>query len=417
MNPKILALLSTLINLILLALKLIAGFFTHSIALIAEALHSGLDVVSSFITFLGIKTAEKPADERHPYGYERYEGVASLMVVFLLFITAGWILYEGISALIQKDSIAEFSIWGIAIMATSVVINEILARAKFKIGNINSSIALVADAEHSRADVVSSLAVLLGLVLIKFYPPADKILAILVALYIFYEAYELSRESIDSLVDKANPEVEQKIKKILTESQIETERIKTRRVGASNFAEISLLFDPRAKADEISQKTESIENILVNKIPELSQVSINVKSHDIKRQITRPRFFGGKFRFGRGIQPIGPKKPKDKNKIKRIVIPLKNGDIAPEFGSDKYLILDIDENNDVTTKEEIKNPYFETQGAGHGTKFIKSVSADKILTKHLGENAKQNLRAQGIEIEIINQDYKLDDLKKKYKFN
>ena len=170
MTPKSVSLISTLINLGLVVLKFLVGLATRSIALMAEALHSGLDVVSSFIAYLGIRTAEKPADKRYPYGYERYEGIASLVVVFLLFITAVWILYEGITALIQKDSVAEFSIWGIVIMAASVVINEIIARLKFKIGNENSSIALVADAEHSRADVISSLAVLIGLVLIKFYP-------------------------------------------------------------------------------------------------------------------------------------------------------------------------------------------------------------------------------------------------------
>lgn len=417
MNPKILSILSTLVNLILLVLKLVIGLLTHSVALIAEALHSGLDVVSSFITFLGIKTAEKPADKRHPYGYERYEGVASLVVVFLLFITAAWILYEGIMGLINQDSMAKFSIWGIIIMAGSVIINEILARAKFNIGNKNSSIALVADAEHSRADVVSSLAVLIGLILIKFYPSADSILAILVALYIFYEAIELGRESIDSLVDKANPEIEQKIKIELRQLGVEIKEIKTRKIGASNFAEISILFDSRAKVEEISQKTDDIENALLNKIPELKQISINVKSHDIKRQTTKSLFFGRRFRygFGRGIKPIGPEKPKDKKKIKRIVIPLENNDVAPEFGSEKYLLLDVDENNNIITKEEIKNPYFEKEGAGHGAKFIKSVSADKVITKHIGEGAKINLQALGIEIELTSKDDKLEKLLAQFK--
>jgi len=412
MTPKSVSLISTLINLGLVVLKFLVGLATRSIALMAEALHSGLDVVSSFIAYLGIRTAEKPADKRYPYGYERYEGIASLVVVFLLFITAVWILYEGVTALIQKDSVAEFSIWGIVIMAASVVINEIIARLKFKVGNENSSIALVADAEHSRADVISSLAVLVGLVLIKFYPLADSILAILVALYIFYEAIELSRESIDSLVDKSNPEIEKQIKDILKKENIEAEEIKTRRVAASNFAEISLLFDPREKADEISRKTEKIENLLLDKISELKQVSINVKSHDIKRQTTKSRFFGGRFRFGRGIKPIGPKKPKTKTgeSSKRIVIPIKEGEVSNEFGSAEYLIFDVDKLGKVIKKTKQKNPYFEPQGMGHGAKFIKSVSADKVITKYLGENAKRNLEALGVEIEIIERDKKLKDL-------
>jgi predicted Fe-Mo cluster-binding NifX family protein len=275
----------------------------------------------------------------------------------------------------------------------------------------------VADAEHSRADVVSSLAVLIGLILTKFYPSADSILAILVALYIFYEAIEFGRESIDSLVDKANPEIEQKIKAEIRQLRVEIKEIKTRKIGTSNFAEISLLFDSRDKASEISQKTDKIESILLDKIPELKQISINVKSHDIKRQTTKSFFFGRRFRygFGRGIKLIGPEKPKDKKKIKRIVIPLENNDIAPEFGSEKYLILDVDENNNIVTKEEIKNPYFETGGAGHGAKFIKSVSAEKVITKHIGELAKINLQALGIEIELTSKDDKIEKLLAQFK--
>lgn len=404
MKPKFLALVSTLVNLGLAVLKLLNGIFFHSIALMAEALHSGLDIVSSFIAFLGIKTAEKPPDPKHPYGYERYESLAALFVVFLLFISAGWILYEGVKNIITRETLAQFSFWAIILMAGSVVINEVMARLKFSLGNKFSSLALVADAEHSRADVISSLAVLFGLVLVRFYPIADSFLAIFVSLYIFYEVYYLSRESMDSLVDTANPELEEKIKNFLTKDNISFSEIKTRKIGNSNFAEISLSFDPRAKIDEATSLTKSLEDKLINSISELKQVSILVKSHDFSERVIRPRF-GGHFRYRYRFEKIGPKK-----QGKRIIIPLENNEIAPEFGAKNCLILDVDEKNNVLQKEKIKNPYYQPGGAGGGARLIKSLEGDKVITKHIGLRAKQNLEAMGVEIEIIDPSKKLKDL-------
>lgn len=93
MNPKTLSLFSFLINLLLVIGKLTTGIISHSVALIAEAIHSLLDVVSSLIAFLGIRASDRPADKEHPYGHEKYEGVASFIVVVLLFLTGVWILY------------------------------------------------------------------------------------------------------------------------------------------------------------------------------------------------------------------------------------------------------------------------------------------------------------------------------------
>ncbi len=295
-NPKSLSIISSLANLIMAIIKIAVGFFSQSFVLMAEGLHSIVDFASSLITFFGIKAAEKPADKEHPYGHERYESLAGLVVVALLFVSACWILFEVAKNILSGEIVAQFTILGIIIMACSAIINEIMARLKFSVGNKFSSLALVADAEHSRADVYSSLAVLAGLILVKFYPMADSILAVLVALYIFYEVYRLSKEIIDSLVDTANPKLEEKIKKILEKNFQKFSGIKTRKIGPSNFAEIALIFDPREKMDKVTFLTKKIEEKLLNEIPELKQVSLSAKSHDFSQKIVRPQF-GGYFRF------------------------------------------------------------------------------------------------------------------------
>jgi cation diffusion facilitator family transporter len=393
-----------LVNLGLTILKFLVGILTSSIALIAEGLHSGLDIVSSLITFFGIKIAQKPADKKHPYGHQRYEGLAGFVVALLLFISAFLILFEALKNILEKGTAARFSIWGIALMAASTIINELMARLKYSVGNRHSSLALIADAEHTRADVISSLAVLLGLALVKFYPSFDSFLAVLVALYIFYEAYGLGKETIDSLVDIANPELEEKIKKLLLADSFDFSDIKTRKIGADSFAEISLLCRPQASVNEVTELTKKLEQKLLGSFPELKQVSLQIKSREFSESVTRPKFWG-RLRRHQGFKKIGPEK-----KGTRIAVPLENNDIAPDFGANEYLMVDLDSKGQTLKKMKIKNPYYQDGRASHGIKFIKSISADKVIVKSIGENARKNLKAQEVQLEIIPNDLHLKDL-------
>lgn len=412
MNPKQLSIISTLSNLGLTILKLIVGLFSHSIALIAEALHSGLDIASSLITYLGISASEKPADKEHRYGHGGYEGVASFVVSLLLFLSAIWILFEAVSNLISGQHEVHFTIWGIVLMAASVVINEALARLKFKSSTEFSSLALASDAEHSRADVLSSVAVLIGLLLVKYFTLADSVLAALVALYIFYEAYSLSREAIDSLVDKADPELEEKLKEYLSRQSINYSDLKTRKIGSSSFAEIDLIFDPRVKADEITRLAKSLEQQLLVSFPELKQVSLTIESHDFSESVTRSQF-GGKFRSHRRFEKLGPAKSvlPGGHQTKRIIVPLQDSNNAPDFGAAEYLVIDLDGQGKIVQKTTVVNKFYEPNSVGHGMKFAKSVSADKVIVKKIGQQAKNNLVQLGIEVEKIPADKKLEDLR------
>jgi len=118
MNQEKVSIISTIVNFILAIFKLIAGLMVGSVALIADAIHSGLDVFSSFVTFLGIKTAKKPVDEKHPYGFYRAETLAGLMVALLLALSAIWIIYEGISRFLKLEPVT-FTLWAIGLMIVS----------------------------------------------------------------------------------------------------------------------------------------------------------------------------------------------------------------------------------------------------------------------------------------------------------
>ncbi len=392
MNPQSVSIVSTFVNLGLGISKLIFGFLTGSVALIADGVHSGLDVFSSFVTFLGLKTARKPVDEKHPYGHWKAESLAGFLVAILLAVSGIWILYEAIIGFFG-EKIVKLSVGAIAVVVFSILITEILARLKFHYGRKHQSLALVADAEHSRADALSSIGVLVGLSLVKYFSSADAIIALFIGGYILYEAFQVGREITDSLLDVANKDVEERIKKICSSHKIEISQLRTRRIGAVNFSEIKIKLPPKLKVEDVQKITDTLEERLLKNIPELKQIVISIEAYQMARTVVLPKL-GRRIGELEGFEQIGPKKLGE-----RIIIPLKGERISSLFGADKYLVIDKKDEN-ILAKEVIKNPYFE-ENSPHGARFAKAVRTNKVLTQQIGDNAKQNLENFGIEVKII----------------
>jgi len=402
MNQEKISLISTLVNFLLALAKLIIGLLTNSVALIADAIHSGMDIFSSLVTFLGIKAAKKPVDEKHPYGYYRAESLAGLTVAVLLGFSGAWIIYEGSSRFLEMEPVI-FSLWAIGLMAATIIINEVMARLKFHYGRKHESLSLVADAEHSRADVISSVGVLIGLVAVRYFIYADALIALLIGLYILKETFSIGKEITDSLLDVANPELEKKIRGTVTAQRIELADLKTRKIGGANFAELKIKLDPRLKLDKASYLAKSLKNQLLDNFPQLKYVVISVESHEIKEETIMGQF-GQRTGFRKGFEIIGPEKIGQ-----RIIIPLENNEISQHFGAAEYLLIDQDKDGSILRKEKIKNPYFNKE-TGHGFKFVKSISADKVMAREIGPNAQNNFEAYGIKMEIIGPEKKLKDV-------
>jgi len=401
MNPEKVSIISTIVNFVLAVFKLIAGLIVGSVALIADAIHSGLDVFSSLVTFLGIKTAKKPVDEKHPYGFYRAETLAGLIVALLLALSAVWIIYEGINRFLKLEPVI-FTFWAIGLMVVSTVVNEGMARLKFYYGRKYESLSLVADAEHSRADVISSLGVLIGLVLIRYFIYADAIIAILIGLYIVWQSFGIGKEITDSLLDVSNKNVEERIRKICAAHKIGIPGLKTRKIGAANFAEIKIELDPKLRVAEVSKITKTLEDRLLRNIPELKYIVISIEPHKMRRSTIVPDF-GKTMCTSEGFEQIGPEKLGE-----RIIIPVENGEISKIFGAKEYLVIDK-KNEKILRKEMVKNPFFE-EGFAHGARFAKAISADKVITREIGPNAKANLESFNIEIELT--DKKLESILK-----
>jgi len=378
MNAQLVSIISVLVNVGLGLSKLIIGFSIGSMALIADGIHSSIDVFSSFITFLGLKTAKKPKDAEHPYGHWKAESLAGFLVAILLAISGLWILYEAIMRFFTTKTV-ELTVGAIIVVVVSILVTEVLARLKFHYGEKFKSLALVADAEHSRADAISSIGVLLGLGLIKYFNLADAILALLVGGYILFEAFKISKEITDSLLDTSNKELEEKIRRICLAHKVIISELKTRQIGSINFAEIKIKLPPKLKVEDVQKITQTLEERLLKNIPELKEIVISIEAYKLASSAVLTKF-GKKIGTLEGFEEIGPKKLG-----KRFIIPLKNNKISNKLGATEYLLIDR-KNNKILTKKTFQNPYFEKKSP-HGIRFAKAVRADKVIARQIGTNA------------------------------
>ena len=272
MRPKTISIISIITNIALTGFKLLIGSLTMSMTLIADGLHSGLDILSSVITYLSIKQSEKPADKEHPYGHEKFESLAAFTIVILLALSAFFILTEALESLLLGEILTEMTIYGVLVVFFSGLINIPLMKLKTLTGEKHSSNALIADGKHSKADSLSSFGILIGLVFIYFYPIMDSLIAIIVSVFIFYESYKLGLETISPLVDGSDYKLKKEIESFLKERELGYLKVKTRKSAGKSFAEIHINPDPNDKVKKVLNKTEDLKKELKNKKENLKEI-------------------------------------------------------------------------------------------------------------------------------------------------
>jgi cation diffusion facilitator family transporter len=234
---------------VLTGTKLVVGFMTGSLGLLAEAAHSGLDLVAAVITYIAVRFSDKPADAEHPYGHGKIENLSALVETLLLLVTCVWIIFEAVRRLFFKDHDVHATVWAFLVIGVSIVIDISRSRALSRVAKKHNSQALEADALHFSTDVWSSAVVLLGLALVRLGPAigqthllikADAVAALLVALIVVFVSYRLGRRTIDMLLDRAPPGVanaiEQAVKQIA--GVMECRQLRLRQSGNQSFVDL-----------------------------------------------------------------------------------------------------------------------------------------------------------------------------------
>jgi len=313
MKEKIAA-IAILANVFLAGGKLIAGFIAGSGAVFAEGLHSGMDILSSGISFVGIKIAKKPVDKKHPYGHYKFEVMAGLVITIILFFTGGFIVIESIREF-RSSSPVTIGYLALGVMLASAVINEIMARLKIYYGKKENSVSLLSDGVHSRLDVYASLVVLAGLFLTKYWIYIDSVLALLIGLYIIKESFSLGKEAADSLLDvSAGEEIEERIKSIAQMQNVEVASLKTQKKGSAVTANLEINLPKDLSVEEATKISNSLRERLIKTIENLEYVAIQIISHEVETGFYKPDFGRGfgwqrKGRFRGEIKEAAGKGP------------------------------------------------------------------------------------------------------------
>ena len=255
------ALLSVLSNSTLVVMKLIVGLWIGSVAVISEAIHSGVDLAAAVIALFSVKTSSLPADGKHPFGHGKIENISGTVEALLIFIAAGWIIWESVAKLLLPWPVATVG-WGVAVMLISAVANSVVARMLFKVGKETDSVALIADGWHLRTDVYTSAGVMVGLAVIwigeSLFPDIelhwlDPVAAIGVALLIIKAAWDLTRQSAGGLMDETlPPEEEEEIRRLICSQQPVVHgyhQLRTRKAGHYRFIEVHIQVDGRMSVE------------------------------------------------------------------------------------------------------------------------------------------------------------------------
>ena len=293
-NKERIAALSVLMNGILAIGKITIGFISNSSAVLADGFHSLMDVFASAIGYLGIKIAQKPEDEKHPYGHYKFEVIAGFFITLVLLVTGIGIIYEGYQKLLNPSPL-QIPALSLGIMLFSVLINELTSRLKIYFGKKESSVVLLSDGVHDRADVFTSLIIFLGLILDRYWIYTDSLLAILIGFYIIKESLSLGREAVDSLLDAAAPpEIENRIREIVSAQKIKLSNLKTQKKGSAITANLEINLPNNLSVEEATKISEGLKEKLMTEIKNLVYVVIQIKSHDAGIEFYQPSFGLGK---------------------------------------------------------------------------------------------------------------------------
>ena len=275
------------VNLVLSLLKLVAGVFGRSGAMIADAVHSFSDLATDIVVIVFARISAKPRDDGHDYGHGKYETLATILISIALGIVGVGILADSIRAIrvvIDGGLLPRPGLIALVAAVLSIAAKEILYRYTVREGRAIDSPSVVANAWHHRSDALSSLGTLVGIGCAYFlgerWRIADPIAALIVAVFIFKIAFDLIRTGLGELLEKSLPEeTEQEILRIVTADPAvrEPHNLRTRRIGAAIAIEVHVRVDGAMTVACSHALTVAIERRLRARFGQGTIISIHVE--------------------------------------------------------------------------------------------------------------------------------------------
>lgn len=277
----------SVVNMLLLIFKFVAGIVGHSAAMVADAVHSLSDFVTDIVVILFVRLSGRPADEDHGYGHGKFETLATLFVSFVLFGVAVMLCVGGVKdivAVARGEQLSKPTMVALIAAVISIIAKELLYHYTVKCGKKLNSQVVVANAWHHRSDAFSSIGVLAGVGGAIFlggrWSILDPIAAIIVSLFIVKVAYSLLMPSLEELLERSLPkDVEQRIVEIIlsVEGVSSPHHLRTRRIGSAYAIEVHIRMDGDLTLTQAHAVTTAVERLLKQEFGDSTHVGIHTE--------------------------------------------------------------------------------------------------------------------------------------------
>ena len=268
-------------NTALSVLKLLAGILARSGAMISDAVHSASDVFASFIVIVGVKLSVKTADKEHPYGHERFECVAAIVLSVVLAVTGlliGWRAIEAIRAGAENQAMPGLLALGAAVL--SIAVKEAMYwYTRYYAKKLNSS-ALMANAWHHRSDALSSVGALIGIAGARLgYPIMEPIASLVICGFILKAAYDIFHDATAKMVDHAcDAETERRLSAcVLEQPRVRgIDRLQTREFGSRIYVDLEIRLDGNLRLTEAHAIAEQVHDRIEREFPSVKHIMVHV---------------------------------------------------------------------------------------------------------------------------------------------
>lgn len=255
-----------LANCFLTVFNILIGFLSGSYALMSEGAHTLSDIVTSIVAFAGFKIGQKPADEDHPIGHGRAEAISGLIIVLFLAMVSYEIMSGAIEKFLNPSTITVPDTFAAIMAVFGILINYSVSEYIIRIGKEIKSPAIVADGQHQKTDIFSSVAILLGVIVSNMgYPILDPFIGLIIGLLILKTAYEIGKSNLDNIMGKLpSQEFIEKIKDIAnnTPPAQEAHNIKVDYMGSYAVVTLHIKLDGNLTLDETHKVVHKVETTL-----------------------------------------------------------------------------------------------------------------------------------------------------------
>jgi cation diffusion facilitator family transporter len=274
-SPRRTALWSVLAAVALIALKLGTGLATHSLGLVSEAAHSGTDLIAALLTFFAVGVAVRPADLGHQYGHGKAEHLAALAEGAILVVASAVIVWRAISRLVSGGASVHATWYALVVVGVVIAIDLARTTASWRAARAYSSPALASNALHFGSDLGGSLAVFVGLVLVREgHPRADAVAALFVAVLVLVAAARLMRRNVDVLMDRAPAAAEEAARRAIVDVRppVQLRRLRMRQAAGRVFADVVIGVDYDAAVGQGHAAADAVERAVQTALPEADVV-------------------------------------------------------------------------------------------------------------------------------------------------